>query len=166
MVDNLTGKFTIDTLRTQPNKSLKVTRDNGSHGNKRGQQQSEPREPEDQIDITISADEVEIESTGEALAEDKKTSKVSLKTVYEAMMVQSREEVGDADPSYRKALNAYGSQASTASKSKLVDEDGHKTVLGKLQDLIDKGFDVVEVDLGQPYERLIGTLWSQECDTR
>ena len=47
---------------------------------------------------------------------------------------------------------------------KLIDDNGNKTVLGKLKDLINNGVDTVSVDLGKSYESLIDDFWSQEFD--
>lgn len=161
----------IDRLRSLgPNKSPRVTRDDGSHGNKRGRDGKQENDPVDQIDIehtqeTSIPDEKSQEQTGE------KTAQISLKLIRDAMIAQATktESPPEADPDYKKALSAYATYTSiTAPPPELqqTDEQGRKTKFGKLIDLIDDGQDHVTIIRGQSYDDLITTLWDQRFSTK
>lgn len=158
----------IDTVRSaRPSKSPRVTREDGSHGNKRGQKD---HDPVDQIDIDPTHLEENSQNHEAGSSERPKTSTISLKMIRDAMIAQATKTVPslEADPDYKRALSAYGTYSSiTAPPPELqnTDEQGHKTKFGKLSDLIDHGMDHVAVNRGQSYDDLIVTLWNQEFTT-
>lgn len=160
----------IDRLRSaRLSKSPRVTRDNGSHGNKG--KRDRKKEPEDKIDIDSSHLEEKPDQNTSESVDKLKISSISLKIIRDAMIAQATKTQSppDADPDYRKALSAYGTYSSiTAPPSELekTDKQGKKTKFGKINDLIDHGMDQVAVERGQSYDDLIIQLWNQEFPTK
>lgn len=158
----------VDTVRTtQPNKSPRVTRDDGSHGNKSNPEHPEHDTPVDQIDIHVD-DEA---AAKEPVENDAQTSSVSLVMIRDAMIVQARQNKTppeDADPEFKKALSAYKtylSQTTMVPELQTTDEQGRKTKFGMLSDLVDHGLDRVNIQRGQSYDDLIISLWNQTFST-
>lgn len=162
----------VDRLRTtRPNKSPRVTRDDGSHGNKGGQGSDDENEPQDKIDIDLNHLDEKTENVDEVNGERPKKSIISLKIIRNAMIAQATKTQSppDADPDYHKALSAYGSYSSiTAPPPELekIDEQGQKTKFGKINDLIDHGMDQINIERGQPYDEVILALWDQTFETK
>lgn len=164
MMDSFISKGgRIDTVRsTQPSKSPRVTRDDGSRGNKQEYHQQQD-DPVDELDIHVSDQEKAQEADGQKEGE---FSTISLKTIREAMITQARQQdrLSEADPIYNKALlayQAYLSHTEMVAELPEIDTQGEKTQFGKLNDLIKQDFDIVNIKSGQSYDELITDLWNQ-----
>lgn len=168
-MDSFIGKDSrVDSVRTvRPNKSPRVTREDGSHGNKE-EYHPDHEEPKDQVDIHAGE---EIDNTGDHTSNPKTTAHISLKTIRDAMVAQARQSSlpEEADPAYRKALSAYKSylsQTTLVPELQETDERGRKTQFGKLNDLIRHGVDQVSIERGQSYDDLVTDLWDQTFVTK
>ncbi len=159
----------VDTVRSlKPNKSPRVTREEGSRGNKRESSNQHGHDIEDQIDIKTDLDIQDEEIVDPTIEVSKNEAIFSLKKLRDALLKnQIKAHIPeDANPDFKKAFQAYQTYLSQAdyivSQSSGNEGKNYQSKLDKIDDLIEKGYDEISVISQAPYEDIIDHLWDQE----